>query len=67
MKTNILTLVVLGFAWILFIVWDLFVTQWSYLKSEHIFRVDLLIIFPSLQIITIYTLIKIFRKTKTTD
>jgi len=67
MKTNILTLVVLGFAWILFIVWDLFVTQLSYLKSEHIFRVDLLIIFPSLQIITIYTLIKIFRKTKTTD
>jgi len=67
MKTNNLMLIVISLAWVLFITWELFVTEWSYLKDENIFRVYLLIIFPLLQIITIYTLIKIFRKTKTTD
>ncbi len=67
MKTNNLMLIVISLAWVLFITWELFVTEWSYLKDENIFRVDLLIIFPLLQTITIYTLIKIFRKTKTTD
>ncbi len=67
MKTNNLTLIVISLVWVLFIVWELFVTEWSYFKDENIFRVDLLIIFPFLQIITVYTLIKIFRKTKTID
>jgi len=65
MKTNNLTLIVISLVWVLFIVWELFVTEWSYFKDENTFRVDLLIIFPLLQIITIHTLIRTFRKTKT--
>jgi len=66
MKTNKLTLMVIIFIWILFISWELLVTEWSLIKNKDAFRVDLLIIFPLLQFITIYTLIKVFSKTKIT-
>ena len=66
MKTNKLTLMVIIFIWILFISWELLITEWSLIKNKDAFRVDLLIIFPLLQFITIYTLIKVFSKTKIT-
>ncbi|WP_418514040.1 hypothetical protein [Corallibacter sp.] len=66
MKTNKLTLVVIIFVWVLFIVWELLITEWSLIKNKNTFRVDILIIFPLLQFITIYTLIKVFSKIKIT-
>ena len=64
MNKNNLMLVVICFVWVLFILWELFVTEWSLLKNKDAFRVDILIIFPLLQIITIYTLKKSYRYTK---
>jgi hypothetical protein len=57
---------VIIFIWILFISRELLITEWSLIKNKDAFRVDLLIIFPLLQFITIYTLIKVFSKTKIT-
>jgi len=58
MKNKSTILMIVG-VWILFIIWELYTTQWILISNSSVLRIDLLIILPTLQFITISTLIKI--------
>jgi len=61
---QISTILMLSGIWIIFLVWEIYVTEWSILNDKNIIRIDLLIILPIIQLITISTLIKAFNNNK---
>lgn len=64
MKTNNLIVIVICFVWVLFIIWELFVTKWKHSINENTFRIDIIIILPLIQFITTYTLVKTYKYTQ---
>lgn len=66
MKTakNRLIIFTICVVWIIFLIWETLATKWAVANNENMIRIDLLIILPILLLITIDTLIRIFRNDK---
>lgn len=48
--------------WVIFFIWELEVAKWIREMKGDIIRLDLIIIFPGLVLLTIYTLNHVFKK-----
>ena len=66
-RSNKIRLGILIFIWVCYIIWEIKVEKWVASETGAVIRVDLILIIPSLTILTIYILYKLLKSSKTKD